>query len=460
MNDCYDISILPNYNEHCWLNTILMCVLYSQYSRDMLINISIHWKDDIFLNIIRNIINSYYSNKKNVDIFYHSIIPAKLLYEIILDASSSKKGSNNLKSLKWTEYNIIDFYRFLGVNCVDVIYYNDRYLLNYLSKKPYSDSEPPEVVILFHQDLTNIAKNYSKHHPSGSGSSSSNRFILDAKKAGSIATYGDEIEFMGTTYILSSCIVNNNDEGYRYHSTAGLICNGKKVVYNSYINKGNNPCSLINYDWDVRRNHEMCLNPNECELSFKYNIKRVKDLCFSFGSGNRYLIYIQKSKTDTSIINLKRDEIQEPKPEPIIRDIIDEIMKVKELSMIGLYYEIEKSTNTPININNIKPDSNRDELEKYVLEYRLKSLPEIKEVIPDKIPTPIPPVIENEGEPSEPQQLPQPPPEINEEPKEEITGGMLKKLTKKELISSISKKLNNMKKNKLISLYTKLKSNN
>ena len=446
MNDCYDISILPNYNEHCWLNTILMCVLYSQYSRDMLINHSINWQDDIFLNIIRNIINSYYSNTKNLDVFYNSIIPAKLLYEIILQTHASKKsGSKNLKDLKWTEYNIIDFYRFLGINCVDVIYYRDKYLINYLSKKPYSNREPPDVVILFHEDLTNIAKDNQ------SGGSSRNDFYLDSKKAGTIATYADEIEFMGTTYVLSSCVVNNHDIGYRYHTTAGLVCNGKKLVYNSYINKGNNPCSLINFDWDVRKNQEMCLNPTKCELNFKYNIKRVKDLCFSFGSGNRYLIYVNKNKTSTSTINLKRNEIATPVPEPIVDDIMDEIKKVKELTDIGLYHEIETIRKAPINIKNIKTDYNRDELEKFVLETRLKSLPEIKEVIPEKIPTPVPPVVENQ--PEQQSQTPQETPK----PEEQKTGGT--KTNKKNLIVAINKKLNVMKKTRLISLYNNLKSN-
>lgn len=449
MNDCYDISILPNYNEHCWLNTILMCVLYSQYSRDMLINHSIHWKDDIFLNIIRNIINSYYSNKKNIDIFYNSIVPARLLYEIVLQRSTgSKKSSSNLKDLNWTEYNIIDFYKFLGINCVDVIYARNKYLLNYLSKKQYSGSEPPEVIVLFHEALTNIAKQYCKeHHSSGSSGS---RFILDSKKAGTISSFADEIEFMGTTYVLSSCVVNNHSEGYRYHTTAGVVCNGKKLVYNSYINKGSNPCSLINYDWDVRKNQEMCLNPYDCELNFTYNIKRVNDLCFSFGSGNRYLVYVQKSKAIVTSINLKKEDIKEPKPEPVVQDIIEEVKKIKAMTEIGLYSEYETIRNAPVNIKNIKT-TDRDKLEKFVLESRLKALPKVKEVIPEKLATPVPPIIDNEPAQSV---------EEEEEKKEEVTtGGMLKKATKKDLIVAISKKLNGMKKTKLISLYTNLKSN-
>lgn len=453
MNDCYDISILPNYNEHCWLNTILMCVLYSQYSRDMLINHSIHWKDDIFLNIIRNIINSYYSNKKNIDVFYNSIVPARLLYELVLErsgnASSKKVTSSNLKDLKWTEYNIIDFYRFLGINCVDVIYSRDKYLLNYLSKKPYSNSEPPEVIVLFHEALTKVAK----HHLSGSSGIS--RFILDSKKAGTISSFADEIEFLGTTYVLSSCVVNNHEEGYRYHSTAGVICNGKKLVYNSYINKGTSPCSLINFDWDLRKNQEMCLNPYDCELNFKYNIKRVKDLCFSFGSGNRYLVYVQKSKTNVTNINLKIDDIKEAKPEPVVQDIIEEVKKVKEMTDIGLYSEIEAIKKAPINIKNIKANYNRDELEKFVLENRLKALPKVKEVVPEKVPTPVPPAVENEDV----EEAAAPPADVEEEKGEPTTGGMLKKATKNELVLAINKKLNGMKKTKLISLYSKLKSN-
>ena len=455
MNDCYDISILPNYNEHCWLNTILMCVLYSQYSRDMLINHSIHWKDDIFLNIIRNIINSYYSNKKNIEVFYNSIVPARLLYEIVLQKSTSATSrritSSDLKELSWTEYNIMDFYRFLGISCVDVIYARNKYLMNYLSRKQYSGSEPPEVVVLFHEELTNVAKHHSKEHQSSGDSGG--RFVLNSKKAGTISSYADEIEFLGTTYVLSSCVINNQKEGYRYHTTAGVICNGKKLVYNSYINKGNNPCSLINFDWDVKKNQEMCLNPYDCELSFTYNIKRVNDLCFSFGSGNRYLVYVQKSKATLTNITLKKEEIKEVKPEPVVKDITEEVKKIKEMTDIGLYSEYETIRKTPINIKNIKT-SDRDKLEKFVLESRLKALSTVKEVIPEKLPSPVPPEIENtEGEQAPP---PEPPVEGEEEKKD---GGMLKKATKKELLLAITKKLNGMKKNKLVSLYSNLKSN-
>lgn len=469
MNDCYDISILPNYKEQCWLNTILMCVLYSQYSRNMLINDSIHWKDDVFLNIIRNIINSYYSNKKDVDNFYKSITPAKLLYEIVIE-------HNKVRDLKFTEYNILDFYRFLKIKCVDVIYTRNKYFLNYLSKKPYSGNEPPKVVVLFHEELTNISKlhSFSKNSSgSGSGSGSNSKFILDSRRAGTISTYADEIEFFGTTYVLSSCVVNDNDMGYRYHTIAGIICNDKKMVYNSYINKEINPCSLIKFDWDVRTNQELCINPYDCELSFKYNIKKIKDLCFSFGSGNRYLVYIRKDTINVSDIILKREEIKEPKSEPVIQDINDEIKKVKELSDIGLYNQIELINNSPINIKKIKDDYNRNELEKFVLEYRLKSLPKVKEVIAEKIPSvkeepPQPPEVPVPVPVPVPDPVPVPVPSESRQPTvvlpvpeqiEEIKVGGVSTKTKKDLIIAINKKLNSMKKNNLICLYTNLLSN-
>ncbi len=433
MNDCYNISNLPNYENDCWLNTIIMTVLYSQYSRDLLLNKSKNWKSDIYLNIIRNIINSYYSNSKNANIYYQTIIPARLLFEIIINKKQKQK-------FEWNEYDILDFYNFLGVNCQDLIYLNDgkkdRYLMNYISKKNVTTTQPPEVLVLFHKDLYSISKKLFKSREKA------NKYLLDTSKTnvGTIATYENEIEFMGTTYILSSCITNNNkDSGYKYHSVAGIICNDKKMVFNSYTNTKNNPCSLMSYDWDLKKNEEFCLNPYECKLDLKTNVRNLKDLCFNFGTGNRILIYVQKNKIDTSQLSLEKIALSEFTPEPVLTNFQENIKRVREMSIIALYNELEKIMETPINIRNIcsKTDNNRDEIEKIILESGLKTQTPIQEISTEKSTSSITP-IQTEVEQTE----------------RTIQQGGMKRYTKKEILKLINVNLNKLNKNKLIYIYS------
>lgn len=413
MNDCYDISVLPNYNDNCWLNTIFMCVLYSQYSRDLLISLSKNWNiDNPFLKIIMNIINSYYSNSKNLEPYFNELVPAKLLYEI----QHFKLNIEDFKERKWTEMDIIDLYRFLGVNCVDIIFDNNqRYLLNFISQTSSNLNNNPDVLIFYHWDL-----NSDFHKFISRSKLDLTKYQIDTSKidVGTLATYADEITFMGDTYILSSCICNNNTFGYKHHSVAGIVCNNKKMVYNSYENKTIHPCSLINHQWDLKKSKDVCLNPNECQIDLKRDIKKIGDLCFNFGVGNRTLIYVKKVNIDLTI-DMKKNQDIEFKKEPIISDIQEEIVKIKEMSDISLYYQFEKISGNPINITDIcKEGINRDDLEKIILENNIKSI--IK-----------------------------------------VQGGKnlsLNKFNKKELITMINKNLNKCKKNKLVSLYQQLKN--
>jgi len=431
MNDCYDISNLPNYENDCWLNTIIMAVLYSQYSRDLLLNNSKNWKSDIYLNIIRNIIHSYYSNNKNANIYYQTIIPARLLFEIIINKKQKQK-------MEWNEYDILDFYNFLGINCQDLIYVHDgkkdRYIMNYLSKKTVTTTQQPEVLVFFHQDLHSLAKKITKSKDKIS------KYLLDTSKIdiGTIKSYENEINFMGTTYILSSCITNNNKEfGYKFHSVAGIICNDKKMVFNSYNNTKSNPCSLMSYDWDLKKNEEYCLNPNECKLDLKSNVRKLKDLCFNFGNGNRILVYIQKNKIDTTQLTLEKKALTDFTPEPVLTNFQNEIKRVREMSIIALYNELEKIMGTPINVKNLcsKTDNNRDEIEKLILESGLKTQSQQTSTIEES---------------SNELSLVQPIEQTNEPT---VQGGM-KKYTKKEILNLIHNNLKKLNKNKLIYIYS------
>lgn len=390
MNDCYDIANLPDYEKDCWLNSIIMAVLYSQYSRDFLLTRLSEMKDNIYLNIFKNILISYYSNKRNANVYYKTLKPTELLLQIVLPNLSQREYS--LSEYEWTESNIIDFYQYLGVNCQDLIYYKnsedkDRYILNYISKNNSMSNTAPDVVVLFHQNLNSLAndmQNSRQKYPD------IRRYILDTKttNVGTIATYENEVEFMGVTYILSSCITNNSEEDNKYRSLVGIICNNEKKVFNSHYETKTNPCSIIKYDWDVKKNEEFCFNPSECKINLSTNRNlNIKDLCFNFGSGNRILIYIRKDKIIESKIALEKTELFDLTPEPVLTNYIEEVKRIKELSPVKLYCELENVMGKPINIRNIKFDSNRDVIEKILLEAKLSTAnTETAQVIEEVVP--------------------------------------------------------------------------
>ena len=54
----------------------------------------------------------------------------------------------------------------------------------------------------------------------------------------------------------------------------------------------------MKYRWDVKKNHEFCINLHQCKLE---NVNNKKDLCFSFNKGKRILIYVKQPMYDTNM---------------------------------------------------------------------------------------------------------------------------------------------------------------
>lgn len=423
MNDCNNIGILPNYSDNCWLNAIIMCVIYSQYSRNLLINLSETWKSDNYnLNIIKDLLLAYYTNKKSIETYFKSLNPNDLISKI------------SKKSKKILEFNILDFYKFLGVNYLDIAYIEDKVIM----KKPLNIKTSPDVIVLFHKDLNNFTINYLRNYISlkRDNSNSAKNLILDTPPEG-IITYENEITFMGKTYILSSCLANSDNLGYDNHAVAGIICNNSRYVYNGYNNNPNTPCALIKYDWDLKKNENYCMNPNECKID---NFKKISDLCFNFGSDNRTLIYINKDMIEVKNTSIQIEALEGSiKTSPNFANISNEISKIKEASDINLLYEAEKFLKSPIDIQKMKKKLNRDKLETFILKNTIKS-PETQITQPEPVSEEIPEEEKKEEEKKE---------------EEEKTGGA--KITKKELIKKINNNLNKLTKDKLLDLYNKLK---
>ena len=60
------------------------------------------------------------------------------------------------------------------------------------------------------------------------------------------------------------------------------------------------PCELMEYEWHPNNKNSFCLNTSKCSLP--KTLKYKKDLCFSFGYGNRTLVYVRKNSLPNKIL--------------------------------------------------------------------------------------------------------------------------------------------------------------
>ncbi len=456
MNDCNNISNLPTY-ESCWLNAIILSVLYSQHSRNFLINEIENLKTGGYMTLIKELLISYYTNKKSIDKFFKDIDPSTLLFQIF----------NSKEKTRIAEQHIINFYKYMGVKCAGIAYLKIEGKEAYITKEPITYQ--PDVIVFFHEDLNNYSENYLNNLKTAKNKK---ELGILPKLFEGLSTYNNEITYNGITYILSSCLTTDNRDNYDYHSVAGIFCNDTRYVYNGFYNKPKTPCSLIKYDWDITKNEIYCLNPKKCDIDVDTNIKGVNNLCFNFGNGNRTLVYIRKDKT--TVLNndkYKIEEFEKGSEEPKIDNISSEITNIKELSMIGLLDQIEKIENKHLDSNKIlNPNLKRNKLEKYILKYRLENLKEEKEEeVKDKQTEELLNDLDekdtenllNELESETKEEEPNEEKEMEEEKEEQkkkfpTLGG--KQPTKKEILEKINSDLKKMKKDKILSIYNKLTS--
>ncbi len=385
---CEELEVIPQYIGSCWFNAILMSVLYSQGSRKIMIETlkkNKKEKENSTIKIIKNILKNY-GKKNKLKQLYKKIRPELLLLKILKQTKDTTLKANLKKDFAWYSEYINRFYRFLGVKCVDIIYdYKDKktlinfenkitykrlsksLMINY-DKKTYNSKketdnikkiikEVPDVIILFHSGVNEIVNDYSNFYKNYF-SKIETEDIYDLNKykckISGIDKYEDIIDFNGHKYKLDSCIIDNYNKTKIGHSITGITCKGNKYVYNGWTRKTidpalNNanmndnydyfPCSLMKFDWDLKKSNDFCLNPVKCKLDFVTN---KKDLCFNFNKGNRILIYTRedkKEKTLTVTSNTTPSKISDISS--ILKSFKD-IKKNKKLSQAALIKKIKE----------------------------------------------------------------------------------------------------------------------
>jgi len=316
-----------------------MIALYSQGVRQILLKQAKTWdKTNQFLMILKSILVKYYNQPEKTQEFFNKIRPEIILLKIIRDFGNeqdfintfkhSLKISNKYDDLSWIQEFIIKFFRYIGINCMDIFRIDYRYILNldnFLNlkfNKNIKDIEPeikkdfsiekllddgnlslksiPDIIFLIHSEHLNYKTFYDyyikKYDLSGLNYDNFNPI--------GVYNYEDEIEINGYKYRLDACILDNYNYQFGSHSTSGITCNGNRYVYNGWnkktfdpsIEKNTNfsvsPCSLMKYDWNIKKDEGFCFNTVTCKLDFSKNMER-RNACFSFNKGNKILVYVR-----------------------------------------------------------------------------------------------------------------------------------------------------------------------
>ncbi len=190
-----------------------------------------------------------------------------------------------------------------------------------------------------HQDLYKgiILKDYEKK-------ANEPNFIVKG-----VNTYDNIIYINGHKYKLDAVIISNYNDTNDKHAIAGITCNNNKYVYNGWnsatkdnamINKNKrkdiSPCSLMQYNWDLKKDDGFCLNQITCKLDFFDTKLTKKDLCFSFAKGNRILVYVRIFDDDNKDDNKDNDDITDKINLSQVSDVIRDIHNIKDMTDIEI----------------------------------------------------------------------------------------------------------------------------
>lgn len=392
---CLNLSVIPQFSGTCWFNAILMIAFYSQYVRKIMIKVSKKWnKSNSYLMILKAILLKYYNQPDKVQEFFNKIRPEILLFKIIKETGDNSmiefwkqknKNKKDFNSFGWSigEY-INNFFKYLKVNTLDITYLNGKYYVNseneytikIINNKPIKDfknkdiyinesktakrlieieketnkilNDIPDIIILKHDKLFNKIMplthlKYFEKNPNDKNF-----------KIKGLDTYDDIITLNGHKYKLDAVTLNNYDTDKEKHAIVGITCNDNRYVYNGWtsftddpamVNKDKNknvyPCSLMKYNWDLKKDESFCLNQKTCKLDFLYAYLKL-DLCFSFGRGERCLVYVRI--TDE---NIKKGNNSIPSKIKLsgVSDVIRDIHDIKNLTDNQLKKELKITNN-------------------------------------------------------------------------------------------------------------------
>jgi hypothetical protein len=345
-NFCNKVVTIPQYLGTCWFNAMLMSILYSQNSRKLLLydNIYANQKTNKLYRIINRILTKNYVSKEKASKYFTFMRPEKIL-EYYIESPKFMKRFNIKNGDNYCSH-LPNFIKSLGKTCITIDKDDNMYYLNIIKifslfKRETDDLEDNDtelakkLIIHFKSVYNKILKELKQNNPDyifvniypqdknivngivTSVLTDSYYYNIDNPvnkflKFDGLKTHEPLIHFNGDTYILDSCLLSDYKHTRAGHAIAGISCKNQKYVYNGWIRTTNDPsilnkdlfkqetmpCELMKYEWNVNKDEEFCLNSVMCKLD---KAKKDDELCFSFGKGQRTLVYVKMNKLYKSI---------------------------------------------------------------------------------------------------------------------------------------------------------------
>ena len=346
-NFCTTIVTIPQYESTCWFNAILTCLLYSQYSRKLLLyEMNGFDKSNKLLMIINKILKSLYINDNDNATKYFNLIRPEVILSYVKDIYRS--SMQYMITTGWfSNLFLCKFIENIGRSCIVLDYYNDnlyagitqsfdlmrdkmtddfnfyfKYSIDNIKQKIIDIRTPDYLYVNIWNDnqkkgYKNIFNYYNKDNIKHklllrNYETFTHSGLIDHKNK---PLFNENITFNGYNYKLDSCIIRNYNQytsGYS-HDIAGITCKNNKYVYNGWfkstndigindterINIHNKPCKLIKYDWDIHTDDDrgVCIDLANCSLNNLKSQRQVKKtpFCFSFNlkKKNHVLIYVR-----------------------------------------------------------------------------------------------------------------------------------------------------------------------
>ncbi len=378
MFSCNKVITIPQYYGTCWFNAILMAILYSQYSRKLLLH-TFEKKKDKFSRIMDDIIKHNYIKTKNAIKYFKFMRPENILKYM----EHSNFLIENFKKNQGYSYEMDIFLPFfiksLGKKVLDIIIYDNNMYANFYSIIPYIEiafhkyvktknidfdlskwdkiDEDPDYIVVNPIPMLGISTPYEKAFFNINLKDKSVLNPINLKthniSIDGLLNFDDNIFYNNNKYILDSILLENyNDVKLNIrHAIAGITCKNDRYIYNGWmrttddpgnidkINMHSLPCELMKFDWDVKKNIKFCLNNRLCKIT---EILDEKQVCFSFNRQDKItLIYVKDNSYKSSIdFNIP---ISSSLTLPSLKSNSSNYSNIYDLNVIaGIKYKIER----------------------------------------------------------------------------------------------------------------------
>ena len=319
---CDMVFTLPQSYSTCWLNALLMTLLYSQKVRKFIASYRHLWDlKDPLMKTFANILTEHYIRKdidaRELDNILPHIIMEKLhkfdpdmfahndkdtgyngsfyimnlfkLFKIpqervlFVDVMEGTDGKHHAFLSQY--YGTFPTKKKLPNGYIDIQWNNDMYLQRVSALRSHEFNF--EVLAIQMCDKKDYAYYHRHRHP----------LTHDAKVSKSDSTF----MILGKKYSIDSLVLTNFNGKVckKYHDIAGITCNGERYIYNGWTKNtrdmsrndvgANNEqkevvkqeaCPLFKFDW-MKENQKFCIDLKNCQMAKRKPKINAKNVCFS-----------------------------------------------------------------------------------------------------------------------------------------------------------------------------------